>query len=81
MSDNESNSSSSDSTSLSSSLDNLVEEFEDLNALEQAQAKSSGSEHGLPNKDDPIADEAYQVAFDKAKEERNRRKLVLKDRF
>eukprot|EP00112_Aurelia_sp_Birch-Aquarium-sp1_P023197 Seg6813.1 transcript_id=Seg6813.1/GoldUCD/mRNA.D3Y31 product="hypothetical protein" protein_id=Seg6813.1/GoldUCD/D3Y31 len=81
MYNSDSESSSSDSTSFSSSLDHVVEEFEDLGALEQAQANSSGSEHGLPNEDDPIADEAYQVAFDKAREERNRRKLVLKDRF
>ena len=81
MYETESESSSSESRGLSSSLDNLVEEFEDLNALGQAQANSSGSEHGLPNEDDPIADEEYAAAFDEAREERKRRKVILKDRF
>ena len=71
MSDSESDNSSCDFTSSSSSLDDIGEEFEDLNALEEAQANSSGSEHGLPNEDDPIADEAYQLAFNKAREESN----------
>ena len=67
MSDSESDISSCASTSFSSSLDNVAEEFEDLNALEEAQENSSDSEHGLPNEDDPIADEAYQAAFNKAR--------------
>ena len=79
-SESENSQTSSDSTSESSELLNFEIEDEDL--LNEAGTDAQGAEwSGIPNVDDPVADEAYVAEYRRHIAERNGRMDILKGRY